>query len=289
MILKSISKSYDNEKVLDELSLTLNKKEIVGLIGRNGAGKSTLMKIITQLDKEFIGYIEGNKNIGYLIEEPKLYNNKTGIEHLKYFSSIYNNTFDIEKYYEFLKNLKMLDVLNRKVKKYSLGMKQKLGILISILNNPSFIILDEPTNSMDIETSSEVLKELKNISQKQNIGILISSHKLEDIEEICDRFLFLKDGKISREEDKKSKNINIIHLVFFNEYDLQKFVDTQKFGELIFNKNNTIKLETKYNTNSILKYLNDLNVKIKDIILERQTLRDIYLKESEENKIDIKY
>ncbi|HDA1964757.1 TPA: ABC transporter ATP-binding protein, partial [Staphylococcus aureus] len=200
MILKSISKSYGNEQVLDELSLTLNKNEVVGLIGRNGAGKSTLMKIITQLDKSFTGSIEGNEDIGYLIEEPKLYNNKTGLEHLKYFSSIYNNNFDLKLYNEFLQNLQMLDVLNRKVKKYSLGMKQKLGILISILNNPSFIILDEPTNSMDIETSSELLKELKKIAQKQNIGILISSHKLEDIENVCDRFLFLKDGKISREE-----------------------------------------------------------------------------------------
>ncbi|MUK59375.1 ATP-binding cassette domain-containing protein [Pseudomonas aeruginosa] len=96
MILKSISKSYGNEQVLDELSLTLNKNEVVGLIGRNGAGKSTLMKIITQLDKSFTGSIEGNEDIGYLIEEPKLYNNKTGLEHLKYFSSIYNNNFDLK-------------------------------------------------------------------------------------------------------------------------------------------------------------------------------------------------
>lgn len=288
MILKSISKSYGNEKVLDELYLTLNKNEVVGLIGRNGVGKSTLMKIITQLDKKFTGSIVGNEDIGYLIEEPKLYNNKTGIEHLKYFSSIYDNDFDLEQYNEFLQNLQMSNVLNRKVKKYSLGMKQKLGILISILNNPSFIILDEPTNSMDIETSSEVLKELKNISQKQNIGILISSHKLEDIEEICDRFLFLKDGKISREETKNSKNINIINLVFINEYDLQKFSNTQKFGEIISNNSNTLKLKTKHNMNSILQHINDSHIKIKDIFSEKQTLRDIYKKESGGSKIETK-
>lgn len=289
MILKSISKSYGNEKVLDELSLTLNKNEVVGLIGRNGVGKSTLMKIITQLDKNFTGSIEGNEDIGYLIEEPKLYNNKTGIEHLKYFSSIYNNNFDLEQYNEFLQNLQMLDVLNRKVKKYSLGMKQKLGILISTLNNPSFIILDEPTNSMDIETSSEVLKELKSISQKQNIGILISSHKLEDIEDICDRFLFLKDGKISREETKSSKNTNIINLVFINEYDLQKFSNTQKFGQIIANDSNTLKLQTKHNINSILQHINDFNLQISDIFSEKQTLRDIYIKESGGSKIETKY
>lgn len=289
MILKSISKSYDDEKVLDELSLTLNKNEVVGLIGRNGVGKSTLMKIITQLDQNFIGNIEGNENIGYLIEEPKLYSNKTGIEHLKYFSSIYGNTFNLEQYNELLHNLQMFDVLNRKIKKYSLGMKQKLGILISILNNPSFIVLDEPTNSMDIETSSEVLKELKNISQKQNIGILISSHKLEDIEEICDRFLFLNDGKISREETKESKNINIINLVFINDINLQKFKNTQKFGEIISNISNTLKLKTEHNINSILKHIDTHNIEIKDIFSEKQTLRDIYIKESEGSKFDTKH
>ncbi|MBF7020818.1 ABC transporter ATP-binding protein [Staphylococcus kloosii] len=289
MILKSISKSYGNEKVLDELSLTLNKNEVVGLIGRNGVGKSTLMKIITQLDKKFTGNIEGNEDIGYLIEEPKLYNNKTGMEHLKYFSSIYNNNFDLEQYNEFLQNLQMLDVLNKKVKRYSLGMKQKLGILISILNNPSFIILDEPTNSMDIETSSEVLNELKNISQKQNIGILISSHKLEDIEEICDRFLFLKDGKISREETKNSKNINIINLAFIDKSDLEKFESTQKFGQIISNDSNTLKLKTKHNVNSILKHINEYNIELKDIFSEKQTLRDIYIKESGGSKIDSKH
>ena len=100
---------------------------------------------------------------------------------------------------------------------------------------------------MDIETSSEVLNELKNISQKQNIGILISSHKLEDIEEICDRFLFLKDGKISREETKNTKNINIINLAFIDKSDLEKFESTQKFGQIISNDSNTLKLKTKHN------------------------------------------
>src|SRR5699024_12124552 len=104
-----------------------------------------------------------------------------------------------------LKDLELFDVLNKKVKKYSLGMKQKLGIVISLLNNPSYVVLDEPTNSMDIETSLMVLQQFKKMAKKWNVGILISSHKLEDIETSCDRILFLEKGTILEEkQDRKS-------------------------------------------------------------------------------------
>ncbi|MGD6994996.1 ATP-binding cassette domain-containing protein, partial [Sutcliffiella horikoshii] len=96
-----------------------------------------------------------------------------------------------------MRNLQLSDVLNKKVKEYSLGMRQKLGIAISLLNHPSYIVLDEPTNGMDVETSFEVLQELRKMADERNVGILISSHKLEDIEAVCDRVLFIEDGAIA--------------------------------------------------------------------------------------------
>lgn len=114
------------------------------------------MKIIAQTIQTFDGSVEDNNHVGYLIEEPKLFSNKSGIAHLSYFSGIYGNIFKLSEYEELLKSLELFDVLNKKVKKYSLGMKQKLGIIISLLNKPNYVVLDEPTNSMDIETSLEI-------------------------------------------------------------------------------------------------------------------------------------
>ncbi|MEW9677741.1 ABC transporter ATP-binding protein [Lentibacillus sp. L22] len=153
MHVNSVTKKYNGSVVLKDLSFEFKQGEIIGLIGSNGAGKSTLMKIIAQTIQTFDGTVEGNSYVGYLIEEPKLFSNKTGLAHLSYLSKIYGNTFKLVEYEELLKGLQLFDVLNKKVKEYSLGMKQKLGIVISLLNNPSYVILDEPTNGMDIETS----------------------------------------------------------------------------------------------------------------------------------------
>ncbi len=199
MLISNLTKQYGSSTVLHDLSLELHPGEIVGLVGRNGAGKSTLMRIIAQTVQTYKGSVADNLQVGYLIEEPKLFSNKTGLFHLTYFSGIYGNTFKLSDYEELLRNLHLFEVLNKKVKEYSLGMRQKLGIVISLLNNPSYIVLDEPTNGMDVETSFEVLQELRKMADERNVGILISSHKLEDIEAVCDRVLFIEDGAIAAE------------------------------------------------------------------------------------------
>lgn len=228
MHVNSIAKKYSGSVVLKGISFDFKQGEIVGLIGSNGAGKSTLMKIIAQTIQTFDGSVEDNNHVGYLIEEPKLYSNKTGLAHLSYFSEIYGNKFKLSEYEELLKGLQLFDVLNKKVKEYSLGMRQKLGIVISLLNKPSYVILDEPTNSMDIETSLEVLQQLRKMATVWNIGILISSHKLEDIETICDRVLFIEKGTISDEQQFSKESQSILKLVFDNPTDLATFIESQE-------------------------------------------------------------
>lgn len=123
-------------------------------------------------------------------------------------------------------------MLYKKVKEYSLGMRQKLAIVISLLNNPSYIVLDEPTNGMDIETSFEVLQELRRMADERNVGILISSHKLEDIEAICDRVLFLEAGTIAGEQHFIKNKQRTFTLVFDNSVDLATFASKQHFGSV---------------------------------------------------------
>lgn len=200
MNINEVSKFYKNTNALDNISFDFEKGEVIGLVGRNGAGKSTLMKIITKNILNFNGSITINSSVGYLIEDPKLIANMSGLEHLVYFSTIYGNKFDINDFKDLLVSLDLYQILNKKVKEYSLGMKQKLAVVISILNSPDYVVLDEPTNGMDVESSYEILNVLKKLAMETNLGILISSHKLEDIEVICDRILFLENGILIGEE-----------------------------------------------------------------------------------------
>ncbi|RGY84662.1 ATP-binding cassette domain-containing protein, partial [Streptococcus anginosus] len=136
MELYNVVKKFKNHVVLNDISFEINKGEIVGLVGKNGAGKSTLMKIISKLDTNFEGKIDEVGRLGYFIESPKLVTNRTGLWNLKYFSYIFGNKFLIEDYFDFYQSIEIIDFLKQKVKKYSLGMKQKLGVLIALLNNP---------------------------------------------------------------------------------------------------------------------------------------------------------
>ncbi|MED3552712.1 ABC transporter ATP-binding protein [Cytobacillus praedii] len=277
MLLNSITKKYSGSAVLNDLSLDFNQGEIVGLIGRNGAGKSTLMKIITQTIQTYDGSVAGNHQVGYLIEEPKLFTNKTGLFHLTYFSGIYGNTFKLNEYKGLLRNLQLFDVLNKKVKEYSLGMRQKLGIVMSLLNNPSYIVLDEPTNGMDVETSFEVLRELRRMADEWNVGILISSHKIEDIEAICDRVLFLEDGVIADEQQFIKNKQRTLTLVFENSVDLAAFASKQHFGSVIHSGDKDIQIETAVENAEIFKMVNQLGVRLIDFTAEKKTLRSVYM------------
>lgn len=277
MRIDKLTKQYGDSAVLKDISLAFKRGEIVGLIGRNGAGKSTLMKIITQTVPTYAGWVTGNGQVGYLIEEPKLFHNKTGLFHCTYFSAIYGNVFKLDAYEALLRNLQLFEVLNKKVKHYSLGMRQKLGIVISLLNNPSYIILDEPTNGMDVETSFEVLQELRRMADEWKVGVLLSSHKLEDIEAICDRVLFLDGGVIAGEQHCTRTERRIVTLVFDNSSDLAAFAGNHQLGSIVRSGGNELQLDTVADNTEIFGTINRLGVRLLNFSEEKQTLRHVYM------------
>ena len=277
MELYNVVKKFKNHVVLNDISFEINKGEIVGLVGKNGAGKSTLMKIISKLDTNFEGKIDEVGRLGYFIESPKLVTNRTGLWNLKYFSYIFGNKFLIEDYFDFYQSIEIIDFLKQKVKKYSLGMKQKLGVLIALLNNPDYVILDEPTNGMDIDSSIVFLQELKKIVKEKNIGVFISSHKLEDIELICDRIIFLNNGKLEKLNSREYKNRIIHKLIFRDKNDVDLFLKNQNIGIITESQDDFIKIETSCSYSELMDLINKLNISLLDYSYEQKTLRDIYI------------
>ncbi len=200
---KEISKYYNEGKVLDNINLSMNKGEIYGLMGRNGAGKTTLMKIVTGLINQSTGTVScmGNiKNIdfskiGLLIESPALFEDFTAYDNLK-MKSLCANIQDIDVYIkELLKSVNLLDVENKKVKKFSLGMKQRLGIALALVGNPTLLVLDEPINGLDPQGIVEIRNILQNLAE-QGISIIISSHILDELYKLATNFSIIEQGKL---------------------------------------------------------------------------------------------
>ena len=280
MKITNITKKYKDNTVLDHLNFSLDSSHIVGLIGKNGVGKTTIMKIMNGNIANFKGKVDFDQNqkIGYLIEHPKLYQDLSGLKNLKNFSNILGVKFDKDYANKIIKAFDMESYINKRVKKYSLGMKQKLAIAVSLINKPHYLILDEPTNGMDPDGSIDVLNTIKDITNEFNMKVLISSHKLEDIELICDRAVFLRDGKLVEDIDMKNTSSQEYTSISFNENDVEKAKHhlSSKSYDSIKKNGNILIIPKLDNYQNLLKDLANINIfptKIEDKI---STLRDTY-------------
>lgn len=215
IILKTnnLTKKYKEFIALDNVNLSISKGDIYGLIGRNGAGKTTLMKIITTLSNKTSGEFElfGKKDnnltetkrrIGCLIENPAFFPNLSAVNNLRYYA-IQKGIVDKKQIDEVIDLVGLSEAKNKKFKTYSLGMKQRLGIAFAILDNPDFIILDEPINGLDPIGISELRDLFKKLNLERNITILISSHILNELYQVSNKFCIIEKGKIIKEITKE--------------------------------------------------------------------------------------
>ena len=218
---RDIYRNYGKKEVLKGVTFQIDSSEIVGLIGKNGAGKSTLFKVITGILKQKSGTVKIldqevssiNRKIfqqvGCLIEQVSLYPHLTGYEHIQIVAKLTDTKID-EHVETLISTLKMNSYIHNKTKTYSQGMKQRLGILLAVLNKPKLLLLDEPLNGLDPEGVYEIRTFLLNICHQEGMSLLISSHILSEMQIFCDRFLFLKDGVISKDLTKSDlKNSNL--------------------------------------------------------------------------------
>lgn len=205
IIIKNLVKEFEHNKVLDNINLNLKQGKIYGFIGRNGSGKSVLFKIMCGFYQPTIGEVLcDGKNIHkensflpdtrVLIEKPEFLPDISGIDNLEMLAKI-QNKINIDEINETLDlvNLSKEDRL-KKYHKYSLGMKQKLGIAQVIMENPQIMIFDEPFNGIEEETVDKIKEFLKSINHKDKI-IVMASHNKEDIESLCDEIYRIDGGK----------------------------------------------------------------------------------------------
>ncbi|MGL4761625.1 MAG: ABC transporter ATP-binding protein [Sarcina sp.] len=214
--LKNVSKSIGKKKIIDNLSFTINPGEIFGFLGPNGAGKTTTIKMITGLISIGEGeiFIDGYNvktdfekalsNVGGIVENPEMYGYMSGMKNLKYYAKMHDGITK-GRITEVVKLVKLDNRINEKVKKYSLGMRQRLGVAQAILHNPKLIILDEPTNGLDPMGIKELRETLRNLT-KQGSSVIVSSHLLSEMELMCDRFCIIDGGKLK--DIKSMSDIN---------------------------------------------------------------------------------
>jgi ABC-2 type transport system ATP-binding protein len=204
MVLKTdcLTKKYGQQRAVDKVSLNIEKGDIYGLIGKNGAGKTTIMKIACGLIHQNEGSIQlfessdlekGRKRIGCVIEQPALYPGMTARENLIYYSKL-RGCPDMSRINDSLELVGLKDTGKKKAKNFSLGMKQRLSIAISLLGNPDFLILDEPINGLDPSGIKEIRELLLSLNQERGITILISSHILGELSKIATKYGVIDSG-----------------------------------------------------------------------------------------------
>ena len=229
---KDLSKHYKDFVALDNINIHINKGDIYGLIGRNGAGKTTLMKVITTLTNKTSGEFElfGNKDnnltstkrrIGCLIENASFFPSLSAYNNLKYYA-IQKGIVDKKQIDEAIELVGLKEAKNKKFKTFSLGMKQRLGIAFATLDNPDFIILDEPINGLDPIGISELRDTFKKLNEEKNITILISSHILSELYLVANRFCIIEKGKIVKELTKEELDTECSKCIVIKTNDVKK-------------------------------------------------------------------
>ncbi|MBL7565969.1 phenol-soluble modulin export ABC transporter ATP-binding protein PmtC [Staphylococcus saccharolyticus] len=281
MKLEHITKRYGQNTVIDDINFDFGNSQIVGLIGKNGVGKTTLMKVMNNNIINYQGKVDlpKNENVGYLIEHPKLYDNKTGLYNLKLFAQVLGKGFDKEYADNIIDAFGMRSYVKKKVKKYSMGMKQKLAIAVSLMNKPKYLILDEPTNGMDPDGSIDVLKTIQSLVQQLDMKILISSHKLEDIELICDRAVFLRDGNFVQDVNMKDGGPEDSTILTLEQDDYNKALEylTEHYKVQQSQKDaGEIMIKAQRDYRELLKALSKQDIFPKYIETRKSSLRDTY-------------
>lgn len=240
---ENLNKSFGKKKILTDVSFEISEGDILGFIGPNGSGKTTTIKLILGLNSINSGKVTINsfdiqkdferaiQKVGAIVENPDMYMYLSGYENLKLIAKLYKG-ISKERIDEVVKLVKLEGRIKDKVSKYSLGMRQRLGIAQALLNHPNLLVLDEPTNGLDPEGIKELRDLLKRLAKKENIAVLISSHNLAELENFCNKVCIIQNGKVIETSEVKKLKKEIVESSYIFEVE-----DTSNINSIIKNAN----------------------------------------------------
>jgi len=291
--LKKVNKKIGKKHIIKDLSFDVYPGEVFGFLGPNGAGKTTTIRMIVGLTNITSGEIlvNGNsisknykkaiENIGAIVENPELYPYLSARKNLIHFARMSNNVTkeDIQHRLE-LVNLE--HVKDEKVSRFSLGMKQRLGIAQAMLHNPKILILDEPTNGLDPAGIRQMRDYLRKVAKEEGIAILVSSHVLSEMELMCDRFAIIQKGELVQVEDVSNEDqVDLAnpHMIEVNDVEKAKKLLQNEYPDLTIEiQDSMIRVKaTKEQIGSIITYLTSNEIIVYQVIKEKQTLEDRFL------------
>ena len=283
---KNLYKNFGNRQILNNVSFEIDEGDILAFIGPNGSGKTTTIKLILGLQnitsgkvmingydnkKDFVKAIE---RVGAIVESPDTYMYLSGWQNLKLVANSYQNISD-DKIKEVVKLVGLENRIKDKVSKYSLGMRQRLGIARALLNDPNVLILDEPTNGLDPEGIKDLRELLKKLAENK-MGILISSHNLAELESFCNKVLIIDKGSVIDSSSVKD--------ILKNE---NKYLFKVNSTKNIKNKNIHNVTDTSFSFNGhqdevakLIKELVNKDILIYEVKEEELTLEDAFLRKT---------
>ena len=286
--IKNVSKWFGARHILNDISFNVNEGEIFGFLGPNGAGKTTTIKMIARLLKTKHGEIfingynvmhqptEALERVGGIIENPEMYNYLSGYDNLKLHARMSTNVSE-KRIEEVVDHVGLRDRIKDKVKRYSLGMKQRLGIAQALLHSPNLLLLDEPTNGLDPAGIKQLRDLFKKICKEYKVAILVSSHLLGEMEQMCDKVGIISRGSMVgfKSFDEINHNKFIYHIETNDNLKALELI-TLTTPATILDNFIVIEME-KEQTPEIVNSITNAGVSIYSVVPKRKSLEQEYL------------
>ena len=290
-----LSKKLRKKQIIHKLDLCVQPGEIMGFLGPNGAGKTTVIKLIRGL----LSVDEGNRSIcginaieqpelarqkiGGIIENPELYSYLSGLENLKLCAKLYPNVTE-ERINQVVQLVKLQNRINDKVRRYSLGMRQRLGLAQALLASPKLLILDEPTNGLDpvgIKDMREILLQMKT---QENVAVLISSHQLAELEQLCDRVSIINGGTITLVKDLQQEIREAQTVLLITNNNQQAMELLKDYGPTIQENGFTIGA-TYSQIPQLNRILVENQIDVHAIVPQNHSLEDLFLQSTTDEPV----
>ena len=299
---RNLTKKIGSKTIVNDVSFSVEKGEIFGLLGPNGAGKTTIIRMIVNLINRSGGSVIINEHnldssfksamseMGAIVENPEFYKYMSGYKNIKHYANMATKKITEERIQEMVRLVGLEGAINNKVKTYSLGMRQRLGVAQALLHEPSLLILDEPTNGLDPQGIREFRDYLRLLANN-GISVVVSSHLLSEMQLMCDRFAIIEKGElihISTMNESVETEVALREYVFevSNIKSTMEVLEKHNFADMVVKKDETSVSLTvvKEDVAKINRLLVEHDVDVYGIQMIKATLEDRFLELTNKDK-----